>query len=439
MRDYVADLMMQAEVRTVKREVDPRFELAAVTQAAQATGEAALIFRNVRGSDFQVVTNLFGSRSRLCDLIGADDGNYCRRWAELSDRFDAERPQPTREVAAPTDLVAGKLSDLPLITYFERDAGPYFTAAIMLAREPETGVANLSFHRAMYVADDELRVRLGETHDLARYFAKAEAMDRPLEVAMLIGAPPEIFLAAAASLPYDADELCAAAMVAGAPIDMRPCRTIGLSVPAATEIVVEGRLLPKVRRPEGPFGEFMGMYVPEGEHPVLEVLDVSWRDGAMFHSLLSGSPEDMRPLEVSIAARIYRHLSAQLPGIVDVSCHPTLLNTTVQIRNQYDGHARHVLLAAFGAHLDYSKACMVVDEDVDIHDLNDVMWAYLTRGRADRRAFIVEDVPGFFRDPHRDHWGRLAIDATMPFGRQAEFERKRIPGADATDLDEYLF
>ena len=76
--------------------------------------------------------------------------------------------------------------------------------------------------------------------------------------------------------------------------------------------------------------------------------------------------------------------------------------------------------------------------ELDIHDLNDVFWAYLTRGRADSRAFILEDMPGFYRDPHKDHWGRLAIDATKPWGRESEFERKRIPGADRLDLDQYL-
>ena len=97
-----------------------------------------------------------------------------------------------------------------------------------------------------------------------------------------------------------------------------------------------------------------------------------------------------------------------------------------------------MLLAAIGAHLDYSKCCIVVDEDVDIHSLDDVMWAFLTRGRADTRAFVMNDVPGFYRDPHKDHWGRLAIDATKPFHRRDEFERKRIPGADVLDLGKYL-
>ena len=117
------------------------------------------------------------------------------------------------------------------------------------------------------------------------------------------------------------------------------------------EVVLEGEISPTETRKEGPFGEFMGMYVPVGDNVVFEVLDVAWRDGAMFHSLTCGSPEDMWPLELSIAARIYGQIVNQLPGIIDVSCHPTLVNTVVKIRKEYEGHPRHVALAAIGAHL----------------------------------------------------------------------------------------
>ena len=96
------------------------------------------------------------------------------------------------------------------------------------------------------------------------------------------------------------------------------------------------------------------------------------------------------------------------------------------------------LLAAVGSHLDYNKVCIAVDEDVDIHDLDEVMWAFMTRGRVDTRTTIIPDVPGFYRDPHKDHWGRLLIDATAPFGRQSEFQRKRIPGEEAIRLTDYL-
>ncbi len=435
MRSYLDQLRAAGDLDVVTREVDPRFELAAVTARYQEAHDGALLFENVKGAALPVVTNVFGSRRRICAMIGADDLAFCPAWHRLTASVGgrgetvAVEPPPRREV---------KLSDLPHLTYFEKDAGPYITAGIFLARDPDTGVPNLSFHRSMHVSDDELRVRLGSTHDLCRYANAAEARGEPLDVAILIGAPPSVFLAACASIPPDADELAVAAAIEGGPLKVTPCETIDLSVPAETEIVIEGRILPGQLRPEGPFGEFMGIYVPEGDNHVFEVTRVTVREGAVYHGLVCGSPEDLIPLDTAIASKLYRHLTAVLPGILDVSCKPYLMNTVVKIDQQYEGHAKHVLLAAFGAHLDYSKTCMVVDPDVDIHDLNDVWWAFVTRGRADTRSLVIPDVPGFYRDPHKDHWGRLGIDATKPWGREAEFERKAIPGAAEIDLSDYL-
>lgn len=434
MRAYLDSLRTAGDLHVVRREVDPVHELAAVTAAFQKRHDGAILFENVRGAAMPAVSNVYGSRRRLCALVDAPDLAFCPAWHRLT----AGAPKRADLQQAPADRRQIALSDLPQPVYFEKDAGPYITSGILLAHHPETGVPNLSFHRAMHVSDSELRIRIGASHDLTRYQQAAEARGEALEAAMLIGAAPEIFLAACASIPPDADELAVANAVAGGPLAVTPCETVGLSVPVDTQIVVEGRILPHVRRPEGPFGEFMGYYVPVDDNHVFEVTAVTACANPVYHALVCGSPEDLIPLESAIASKIHRHLTALLPGIVDVSCNPQLLNTIVKIRKQYEGHARHVMLAAFGAHMDYSKTCMVTDEDVDIHDLNDVWWAFVTRGRADTRSLVVPEVPGFYRDPHKDHWGRLGIDATKPWGREAEFERKRIPGGDAVDLAGWL-
>lgn len=439
MRRLVEELERRGELRVVERQVDPRFELAAVIAASQRESEAALLFRSIKGSAVPAASNLYGSYDRLCRMIGATEGNFVKRWAALNDAFEAKPIDPPIRLTNADGLAETTLSELPAITYHEKDAGPYITAGIVLARHPESGAANLSFHRAMQVSDGELRIRIGESHDLAGYMAAAEAQGEALEVAMLIGAAPEIFLAACASLPPEADELAAAAMIRGEAIPVRPSSHINLAVPIDTEIVIEGRILPGERRPEGPFGEFMGYYVPGGNNHVLEIAGITTRRDPIYHALLCGSPEDMRPLETAIAARIYRHLvKAGIPGIIDVSCRPRLLNTVVKIDKQSADHPREVIMAAFDAHPDYSKAVVVVDQDIDINDMNEAWWAYLTRGRADTRAFVIEDRPGFYRDPKGDHKGRLGIDATMPLDRRFEFELKRVPGVEAIDLKDYL-
>ncbi|MYZ48615.1 UbiD family decarboxylase [Rhizobiales bacterium L72] len=434
MRAAVDRLLREGRVRVVERAVSGRFELAAVTQASQRESDAPLLFRRVGNSRFPVVTNLFGSRDRMMAMIGAED-SFCRRWAELMRAPGA----PPRMVGEPAGLEEIRLSDLPAITYSERDGGPYITAGVFLAKEPESGIPNLSFHRCQVVGDRELRVRLGSSHHLTRYQAGAEAQGEALEAAILLGAPPPLVLAAAAPLAYDEDEMEVAAKIAGAPLALRRCRTVALDVPAETEIVIEGRILPGIRRPEGPFGEFMGYYVEIGDNHVFEVSAVVARPDALYHALLCGSPEDLRLLELAVATRTYQALlAANLRGIVDVACTPFTMSTVVKMEQAYEGHARQVLMTAVGANHDWNKTVFAVDEDVDIGNFDDVWWAYLTRGRADSRAFVLQDLPGFYRDPMKDHWGRLAIDATAPFGRKSEFVRKRVPGAEAIRLADYL-
>jgi UbiD family decarboxylase len=434
MRRYLDTLLAGNRVRVVEREVSGQFELAAVTQASQRESDAPLLFRRVAGSRYPVMTNIFGSRPRLTKMLGGNT-SFCKRWLEIM----ATPVVPPVDVAEPNDLEEIRLSDLPPVTYFELDAGPYLTAGVYLANEPDTKVPNLSFHRAQIISDTELRVRLGGPHDLTRYQAKAEARGEALDVAIMLGPPPELVLAAAAPIAYDESELEVAGRLAGRPLPMRRCRTVPLSVPAETEIVIEGRILPNVRRPEGPFGEFLGTYVPVGDNHVLEISAVIARRDAIYHALVCGSPEDLRLLELSVATRVYQALlAAKQRGIIDVACVPNVLSTVVQIEQLYEGHARQVMLTAMGANHDFNKSVLVVDDDVDINDFDDVWWAYLTRGRADARALVVADVPGFYRDPHKDFFGRLGIDATVPFGRKPEFLRKRIPGADAIDLGRYL-
>src|SRR6516225_9346272 len=438
MRQYMEKLRARGELLEVHRPVNPKHELAAVTDAAHRRWGKPILFHDVIGTKLPVLTNIYGSRARLAEIIGIGPDEFCKKWNDLANI--ASRREMPAVAPAPTgiDYVELKLSDLPLITYSERDAAPYFTSAMFLAKEPGTGIQNLSFHRSMYVSDDALRCLLAPRHHLTLYHEKAEKDGQYLEAAMLIGQPPTTFLTAASPLPYDADEMVVAAQLLGAPIPMRRCKHVDLMVPATTEIVIEGRFLPNERRDEGPFGEFMGYYTPVGKNAVFEVLGVTRRTDAIFHSILCGGPEEVLTLELSVAANIFQRINAVLPGIVDVTCQPFVLHTVVKIRQQYEGHARQVLMAVLGVEPTWAKAVTVVDEDVDIYDMNDVMWAVLTRSRPDRDTIIIPDTPTFYRDPHRDHWGRIGTDATAPYERRDDFVRKRIPGADTVDLAAYF-
>jgi UbiD family decarboxylase len=439
MRDFMAALDARGDLLHVYREVDPKHELAAVTQAATTKYRKPVLFHKVRGTRFPVLTSIYGTRDRIAEVLGIQAKDFCREWSKLANAGKGS-DTPLLPVTNPpeSDYVDCKLSDLPLITYSEKDGGAYFTSAMFYAKEPETGVGNLSFHRSMYISDQELRCRLAPRHHLTLYHEKAEKMGKYLEAAMLIGPPATAFLTAAAPIPYDEDELEVAARLRGKPIPLRRCKHIDLMVPADTEIVIEGRFIPNERRPEGPFGEFMGYYMPVGNNAVFEVLGVTCRKDAVFHSILCGSPEEVLTLELSVSAKIFERVSAVLPGIVDVTCQPFVLHSVIKINPQYEGHARQVLMAVMGAEPTWAKMVTVVDEDVDIYSMDDVMWAILTRSRPDKDFITIPDTPTFYRDPNKDHWGRMGIDATAPFARRAEFVRKKIPGADTVDVAQYI-
>ena len=438
MKHYLNRLRTRGDLLVVEREVDPRHELAAVAKRLQRETHKAVQFNRVRGHAMPVITNLYSDHERLREIIRCGSRTFCERLEEEIQAAAAMQPWMQEESPELEDRVQGRLSDLPLLTHHERDGGRYITSGVFLARDPVSGVPNLSFHRSQFISDTELRIRLGSSHDLARFQREAEARNEAVEAAILISASPEIFMAACVSLPPDGNELQLAAAMRGGPLRMRRCKTIDLLVPVSADIVIEGRILPHERRPEGPFGEFMGYYVEVGDNHVFEVTHVSWRRDAVYHGLICGSAEDLRPLEAATAARIFKHVRSQVPGVIDVSCRPTVMNTIIKIRKQYEGHGSHALLAAMGSHMDYNKLVVVVDEDVDIYNMEEVIWAFLTRGRADTRTMVINNVAGFYRDPHKDHWGRLGLDATRPWGREAEFIRKSIPGEDSLDLADYL-
>jgi 4-hydroxybenzoate decarboxylase len=440
MRDYLAKLMERGEMHVVDREIDPKFELAAVVSRSHKTSDRPILFRRVKGTAFPVVANLYGSHARLCEMIGAPPNGFNPAWKAIIESLGGGRGTYVNRVPVPDDLRRGRLGALPQITWREKDSGAYITAGVYLAKDPETGIPNLSFARCFMLGrDDQMRACIDPPHDLAKYQAKAEARNAPLDVAVLIGAPPPVFLAACASVPIDVDELEIAARINGGTLDMYRCRHVDLEVPAGTEIVIEARIRPNVRNVDGPFGEFMGYYCDVNTNAYeVEVLDVSFREGAIYHGLLTGSREDLTMLAATWGNRTYRALVGELPGILDVTINPMLYSTIVKIDKQYEGHPQHVMLKVFGANPYYNHMCIVVDDDVDIHDLNEVWWAFLTRGRLDARTLVLSDIVGADYANSKITGGRLGIDATMPLGERHRFERPVSPGEEDLDLNDYF-
>ena len=436
-KSYAESLVARGDVHLVDREVDPRFELAAVVARAQKESDRAILFRKVKGSSFPVIANVYGSFSRMAELVNAGDNSLNERWRKIFETLPSHSFDYIKEVPIPADLQTGSLSDLPAITWREKDAAPYITAGVFLAHDPETGIPNLSFSRCMMLGDDKkMHCCIDSPHDLAQYQAKAEAGGEALEVAVLIGAPPPVFLAAVTALPIARDEVQLAAHIAGGQLEMRPCERVDLLVPAATQIVIEGTIRPNERVEDGPFGEFLGYYCEVNKSAyVLDVLNVGWRKDAYYHGLLCGAREDLTALAVSWGGRIYRGLVKELPGILDVTINPTMYGSIVKIDKQYDSHPKDVIEAVFKLSPAYNRMCIVVDRDIDIHDLGSVWWSFLTRGNLDTRTHVLSDLPGMENSNYLIS-GYIGIDATMEAG--LKLVRSMTPGEEEIDLKCYF-
>lgn len=435
LREFVDDLRRQGSLLVVSREVDPRFELNAVVRKVQATRNQAILFEKVRGTRYRVLSNAVGNYPSIARLVGTDVRGVAARFAELA---RATAPITAEHASAASQWEEISLTELPHVTYCEKDAGPYITAGVIVARDPDTRVVNLSYHRMQMVSGEELRCRLSTSGDLYRIQQKLEKRGEPLAAVVAIGLPPAVMLAGASTIGPDVSEYDLAARIAGARFALTTAPHVDLPVPDSTEILIEGEILPDVRRPEGPFGEWMDYYVPVTDNHVFLVKHVLARKDALFYATSAGSSEELALTAVPMAGGIYASVRTWVPSVRDVTCYPLLQFCFVQLGKHAPGHAQRAIVAAFGAEMNRLLYCVVVDDDVDIHDPRDVLWAMATRCRPDRMTFTIPGVPSFARDPHQVHWGRLGIDATLPAAHAPDFERKAVPGLAAIDLDDYL-
>jgi len=436
MDQFVQKLMDHDEIITVQKEVDPRYEIAAVTSKIQKTNNKAIFFERVKGFQIPVLTNLLGTYQRLGIFLGCQERDVVRtvgtRLNEIS--FIRSLKKPHRKILEGTAIG----DHIPIMTYYEKDGGPYITGGILLVKDPETGVHNLSYHRMQWVGNGELRLRMTPGYHLDLAFDKAEKKNENLEAVVLIGASPAVMLAAAFRPPYDVDELKVAGALQGAPLEMTSCETVDLDIPLDTGIAIEGEILHHTRKPEGPYGDWMGNYIPVTENHVFRTRAITLSTNPYYYSILSGSPEDIALIGMPVAVSMYQNVKKVIPSVIDTACWPFLFYGIVQIEKKTEGDAKKAALAALGADLERIKYCIVVDPDVDIYDPQDVLWALAVRCSPERDIIAIPGIPSFSRDPHRMHWGRIILDATAPFGLIDEFERKRIPLEKDIRLEEYL-
>jgi len=437
LRSYLNLLEKENLLLRVTKEVDPRFELMAVGRKAEKMGKA-ITFERVKGHPgFKVVYNVLGSRRMLALALKTREGAVVREFAKRSKKLippKIVKSGPVKEV-----IKNGEDADatkLPIVTHCEKDAGPYITGGIVVAKDPETGFRNVSFNRLQLKGKNKLGIRMMPPQHLGIIHSKAEAKGRNLEVAVAIGCHPCELICGATKLPYGVDHFELAGALRGEPVELVKCETVDVEVPANAEIVLEGEVLANVREAEGPFGDFMEYYIPIMDNHVFKLKAITHRENPIYQTMYAGSREDTLLLGISKEATILEAVEVMGTEVKDLNLSP-LLNVAISIKKKFENEPKNVAMAAFGCY-PWLKCCVVVDDDVNVHDASDVWWAIATRCRPDKGIFIISEALGFPRDPHRLHASKIGIDATAPLEAKAEFERKRIPGEEKIDIKDYV-
>src|SRR3954454_3528841 len=381
LRDWLDHLAARDRLAVIKPGTALKFELAAI--AKRFDGTKATLFPQPQHA-MPVISGLVSDRGWIAEAMGVEPADVLARFQDA-----ALNPLPWREVTSVPaqevvhrDVDLGKL--LPLPTHNQHDNGAYITAGLLIARNPATGVQNVSIHRLQLSGPNRLGVLLLPRHTLA-FYETAERAGQPLDVAIVVGVDPLTLLASQAIAPLDFDELTIAGALHGAPLPVVKCLSSELRVPAEAEIVIEGQLLPQVREPEGPFGEFPQYYGERASRHVIEIGAVTHRRDAMFHTIVGGGLEHLLLGGIPREATLLAHLRRSFPDVRDVHlarggiCRYHLY---VQIAKRQEGEARNVMMGAFAGHYDV-KHVIVVDDDVDIHNPAEVEWAVATRFQAD--------------------------------------------------------
>jgi 2,5-furandicarboxylate decarboxylase 1 len=437
LRSFLELLDERELLARIARPVDPATEAARLMREVELRGLAGL-FTNVRGSIGSLVYNLVGTREMLALALACEPEQLRRRFQDALEH----RLAPVRVDEAPVQEVvecgeAADLGKLPLVTHSQKDAAPYLTAGMVIAHDPETGRRNVSVNRMMLVGARETGIRMMPPQQLGVIQAKAEQAGKDLPVAVAIGCHPLDTLAAATSLPAGEDELALAGGLRGEPLRMVRGVSVEIDVPADAEVVLEGYIPAGVREPEGPFGDFLQFYVPEMPNHRLRVTAITHRAHPIYQTMVAGSREDVNLLGLSREADIAVAVARTGADLADMRLGPTILGCTIAIRQRYPGEAKNVGLAALGAY-PWLKYCLIVDHDVDVHDMEDVWWAVTTRASPERAIRILADTPAFPRDPHGVHDSRAILDATIPLDEWDAFERRTPPGNGRLRLEEWL-
>ena len=451
LRDFMVQLEARGELKRVGVEVDPRLEITEICDRVLKAGGPALLFEKPRGHAIPVLANLFGTLRRVALAMGVDAADPAaalreigkllaslkepappRGWKDAWDKLPLLKQvlaMAPREIAYPpcqaTRWEGGDvdLGRLPIQTCWPGDAGPLITWGLTVTRGPNQGRQNLGIYRQQITGRNKVIVRwLAHRGGALDYRDHCLARPRePFPVAVALGADPATMLGAVTPVPDALSEYQFAGLLRGAKTEIAKCLTHDLQVPASAEIVLEGYIHPGETALEGPFGDHTGYYNEQERFPVLTINRITSRREPIYHSTYTGKPPD-EPAVLGVALNevFVPLLTRQFPEIVDFYLPPEGCSyrlAVVSMKKQYPGHAKRVMFGvwSFLRQFMYTKFIIVTDDDVNVRDWKEVIWALVTRVDPRRDAVITDHTPIDdldFASPVPGLGSKMGIDAT---------------------------
>ena len=448
LRDFIAQLEKRGELKRVTTEVSPILEMTEICDRVLKAQGPALLFEKPKGHTIPVLGNLFGTANRVAMGMGQGSVQALREVGKLLAYL--KEPEPPKGLKdawdklpvlkqvlnmapkivsrAPCQDVVweGKdvdLARLPVQTCWPGDAAPLITWGLTVTRGPHKPRQNLGIYRQQVIGPNKVIMRWLAHRGGALDFRDhcLASPDKPFPVAVALGADPATILGAVTPVPDTLSEYQFAGLLRGSKTEVVKCIGSDLQVPASSEIVLEGNIYPDETALEGPFGDHTGYYNEQEIFPVFTLERMTMRRNPIYHSTYTGKPPDEPAiLGVALNEVFVPLLIKQFPEIVDFYLPPEGCSyriAVVSMRKQYAGHAKRVMFGIWSylRQFMYTKFIIVVDEDIDVRDWKEVIWAVTTRTDPARDLLIAENTPIDYLDfasPISGLGSKLGLDAT---------------------------
>ena len=448
LRDFIAQLEAQGELKRITAEVDPYLEMTEISDRVLRAGGPALLFENPKGYETPVLTNLFGTTKRVAMGMGEDSVDALRGVGQLLAMLkEPEPPKGFRDAlnlipkyrkvldmapkkvknpACQAHVIEGDavdLSKIPVQHCWPGDAAPLITWGLVITKGPHKKRQNLGIYRQQVIGKNRVIMRWlshrGGALDFLEW--KKEHPGEPFPVSVALGADPATILGAVTPVPDTLSEYAFAGLLRGSRTELAQCIGNDLQVPASAEFVLEGHIHPDDMAPEGPFGDHTGYYNEVDSFPVFTVERITHRKDPIYHSTYTGRPPDEPAiLGVALNEVFVPILQKQFPEIVDFYLPPegcSYRMAIVSMKKQYPGHAQRVMMGvwSFLRQFMYTKFVIVVDEDINTRDWQDVIWAMTTRMDPARDTLLIENTPIDYLDfasPVSGLGSKMGLDAT---------------------------